>query len=68
MIKNVKVNPDKLKINVFTKNGEEFLGRDLSEDYLSADHKLLSFFDEEVLVVYPINNIDYFEPYEDKED
>lgn len=59
-------NTDKLKLNVFLKNGDEFLGRDLST---TANDNLIAFWDEKgtVIISVPISEIAKMELFEERD-
>ena len=50
-----------ISINVFLKNGEKYLGKDITNQPLGEHEKLVSFWHEGKIRTYPIRQVEYFE-------
>lgn len=60
MIRNPE-NHENLTLNVFLKNGEEFLGKDATNQPLGDNERVVSFWNDGKLVVYPMEQVDHIE-------
>ena len=60
MIK-VPENENNLELNVFLKNGKTFLNKDVPNQPMGKNERVVSFWNDDRLMVYPMEQIDHIE-------
>lgn len=61
-------NPDSLKMNVFMKDGREFLGCDLTLKPMGETERAVGFWHNDVIKMVPLVDVLHVEFYEELED
>lgn len=60
-------NPNNLKMNVFMKDGREFLGCDLTPKPMGDTERSVGFWHENAIKVVPLRDVLHYEFYEDSD-
>lgn len=53
---------ENIKINVYLKNGDSFIGKDITSNPVGSKERVVSFWlDNDTIRVYPVDEVRYFE-------
>ena len=60
MIRTVE-NEENLQLNIFLKNGDSFMKKDIPDNPFGQNEKVVSFWNEGKLMMYPMDQVEHIE-------